>query len=427
MTRPGRHGEGLSREQGEPHHPGKFKPVGWEWQSGDPRVEDAAVVVVQVPKVRSPLSVVVSVGQGRQEEQGGDGPRGCDDGGHDPHATPTVSTTQHAATNTREEQGSEAGAGRVPDDVAQSGVATGQGELGDLDAEGKACAGEKSGGDTTASRGQGGAEGKEQEHVQHSVRRSGLTADDAELKPSERLAAGAGERCEQDHGDGQEQREVRAAHFHDATFRPRIDAAARRGFLSTMLSSQRSSFRRPGILRRGVRRVLRAFDVVLQPMRRAAAQRRLSRLEKPTSVQFICHGNVCRSPYAEYAFRRAMGEGVEVSSAGFIGPGRPSPTEALSAASRLGIDLGPHRSKLMNTGTLRDTSVLVVMDAAQRSAVASLAGRRRRDVVILGDLDPARVTRRAIQDPWGQREDVFDEVYARIDRCVAELAAILKR
>lgn len=144
-------------------------------------------------------------------------------------------------------------------------------------------------------------------------------------------------------------------------------------------------------------------------------------------MQFICHGNVCRSPYAEYAFRRAMGDAVKASSAGFIGPDRPSPEEGVRAASRLGIDLKPHRSQLMNTGTLRNTSVLVVMDAMQRRAVAALAGRPRHDVVILGDLDPRRITRRGIRDPWGQPEEVFDEVYVRIDRCVAELARLLKR
>ena len=40
----------------------------------------------------------------------------------------------------------------------------------------------------------------------------------------------------------------------------------------------------------------------------------------------------------------------------------------------------------------------------------------------LGDLDPAPVTSRAIEDPVDQGPAVCDRAYARIERCVAELA-----
>ena len=55
--------------------------------------------------------------------------------------------------------------------------------------------------------------------------------------------------------------------------------------------------------------------------------------------------------------------------------------------------------------------------------------RRFRDsasrVLILGDLDPLAPPTRTIIDPWGQPPDVFDESYARITRCVDELARLL--
>lgn len=145
---------------------------------------------------------------------------------------------------------------------------------------------------------------------------------------------------------------------------------------------------------------------------------------------FICHGNICRSPYAEVALRRPgllRDHNIGVRSAGFIGPGRPSPAEALVVAERRGLDLVAHESRLMDLGELRSTDLLVVMDTRQQREVAAMANRARADVLLLGDLDPRPIRRRTIRDPWGQDELAFEEVYARIDRCVAELARELNR
>ena len=113
-------------------------------------------------------------------------------------------------------------------------------------------------------------------------------------------------------------------------------------------------------------------------------------------------------------------------SAGFVGPGRRSPPEARAVAARRGVDLEGHRSRLMNTAELR-TSLVVVMDARQQEAVAAMASRRREEILVLGDLDPAPPWRRGIRDPWGQPEPVFEEVYERIDRCLEELARLLNQ
>lgn len=145
---------------------------------------------------------------------------------------------------------------------------------------------------------------------------------------------------------------------------------------------------------------------------------------------FICHGNICRSPYAEEALRRTellRERDMLVRSAGFVGPGRPTPAEGLAVATRRGLDLTAHESRLMEVGELRSTDLLVVMDTRQRREVAARADRPRREVLVLGDLDPRPIRRRAIRDPWSQDEDVFDAVYERIDRCVAELARELNR
>jgi protein-tyrosine-phosphatase len=118
---------------------------------------------------------------------------------------------------------------------------------------------------------------------------------------------------------------------------------------------------------------------------------------------------------------------TEVTSAGFIGPDRPSPPNALAAAEARGVDLGGHRSRLMEPEELRSTDLVVVMDPRQKREIVSRSGRSGDRILVLGDLDPGRITRRSILDPWGRDLDVFDAVYGRIDRCVHELARELNR
>lgn len=141
------------------------------------------------------------------------------------------------------------------------------------------------------------------------------------------------------------------------------------------------------------------------------------------SVLFVCYGNICRSPYAAAAYARLAGEAggaVRVTSAGFIGPGRPSPPEAQTVAARRGLDLAAQRSRLITEPLVRDHDLIVVMERAQAAALARTFGRDR-GVLVLGDLDPEPIDTRTILDPYGRTEDEFEAVYARIDRCVRSL------
>ena len=177
----------------------------------------------------------------------------------------------------------------------------------------------------------------------------------------------------------------------------------------------------------------RAPDRLLHPKRRRDAARRLSALPTPRTVMFVCHGNICRSPFAGAAFSRAIaasrGPGgavpIVVSTAGFIGPGRGSPPEALAAASRFGIDLAPHRSRLVTAPDIRQADLVVVMSVDQARGINARVGAERKPVLVLGDLDPLAIDERTILDPWGKGAAAFEQSYARVERCVAELARLI--
>src|SRR6266480_5816007 len=70
-------------------------------------------------------------------------------------------------------------------------------------------------------------------------------------------------------------------------------------------------------------------DRLLHARRRREARGRLAG-RRPASVLVICHGNICRSPFAAALLARELApHGIPVTSAGFIGAGRPAPPEAL--------------------------------------------------------------------------------------------------
>jgi protein-tyrosine-phosphatase len=182
-----------------------------------------------------------------------------------------------------------------------------------------------------------------------------------------------------------------------------------------------------------VKRLLRAVrhapDRLVHPFRRRRAVSLLQRYGIPESVLFVCHGNICRSPYAAVAFMHRLPaeirERVQVASAGFVGPERPSPSEALTVAAERGLDLGEHRSQLLTLDSVLNTHLIVVMEPVQQSVICGGYGRHAHHVLVLGDLDPEPIETRTILDPFSRGRDSFELSYSRIDRCLVELVRAL--
>jgi protein-tyrosine phosphatase len=177
-------------------------------------------------------------------------------------------------------------------------------------------------------------------------------------------------------------------------------------------------------------RALSAFGTRhLHPLRRARALRALGAVSPVRSVLFVCQGNVCRSPFAAVVLAQKLREAgftaIEVHSTGFVGIRRAPPSAALSAAARLGYDMSAHRASFIKRPMVDDASVVVVMQASQKAAIARRFHKTRSRVIVLGDLDPVPCGKRTIRDPIGRADAVFQETFDRIERCVAELARVL--
>lgn len=192
--------------------------------------------------------------------------------------------------------------------------------------------------------------------------------------------------------------------------------------------------RAPGALRRLRRLVGKGRHVparVLHPLRRRAAVELLRTGPPPRSVLTICTGNIYRSPYAAVLLQalleeRGLGERIEVSSAGFVGPDRPSPDDAQARAASRGLDLSTHRSRVLTQQLVAEADLLVVMDPEhERLLRQRFTLRPEQKVVLLGDLDPQPIPTRAILDPWRGQADELVQSYDRIDRSVGKLVEAL--
>lgn len=179
------------------------------------------------------------------------------------------------------------------------------------------------------------------------------------------------------------------------------------------------------LARMGVRIARRSRDAFFHPLHRARALQLIRRLDPIDSVLFVCHGNICRSPYAEHAFRTLLRDlPMTADSAGFIGPDRAADPQGIAMAARRGISLGSHRSKLVSRDNVNTAGLVVVMNRDQRSDIKREFGRSV-PVILLGDLDPLPIDSRTIQDPYKKSPGVFVDVFNRMDRCLEVLVAAI--
>jgi protein-tyrosine-phosphatase len=188
-------------------------------------------------------------------------------------------------------------------------------------------------------------------------------------------------------------------------------------------SLARRSYRRV----RGLLVALRdGYDRNRHPRRRESEIARLRSLESPGSVLFVCLGNVCRSPYAEWSMRKSLGDSdIRIASAGFIGPDRNPPDVAIEAALENGVDHAESNSQLVTGRLLADVDVVFLFQGSHAQRLRKAAGTASPAIFQLGEFDPLWDGKRIIVDPWGKPLDEFRCTFSRIDRCLAEVRSVL--
>src|SRR5262249_35813369 len=107
--------------------------------------------------------------------------------------------------------------------------------------------------------------------------------------------------------------------------------------------------------------------------------------------------------------------------------GRGSPAAAIQAGLRRGVDLRLHRSQLVTPALAAGADLVLVMDGRQRAVLRFEYGVPDGNLVVLGDLDPVPIPAPALPGPYDRPAADYERSYARIERCVAALLALLSR
>ncbi|MCX7515045.1 low molecular weight protein-tyrosine-phosphatase [Frateuria sp. STR12] len=134
------------------------------------------------------------------------------------------------------------------------------------------------------------------------------------------------------------------------------------------------------------------------------------------SILVVCLGNICRSPVAEFLFRRELGErGIRVGSAG-LGAlvGHPMDENAAALLEDGGIDASGHRARQLEASMLREADLILAMERRHLNSVVRLAPEASGKVFLFDKWHAGG----DVPDPYRRSRRVFEQVHDSIKRGV---------
>ena len=150
-------------------------------------------------------------------------------------------------------------------------------------------------------------------------------------------------------------------------------------------------------------------------------------------ILFVCHGNVCRSPMAEFimkdlADKAGVGEKLRIESAAvsseeiWNGRGNPVYGPARRKMEEHGLNCGGKRARQIAREDYERFDLIIAMDRRNREGIRRICGREDKTSLLLDYTGRSR----DIPDPW--YTDDFDSAWADIEEgCEALLAFLLPR
>ena len=133
------------------------------------------------------------------------------------------------------------------------------------------------------------------------------------------------------------------------------------------------------------------------------------------NLLFVCTGNICRSPVAEFVVRSELakaGLDIAVASAG-TGPwhvGKPADPRTLSSAAAHGYDLSAHRARRVQAGDFASHDLLLAMDRQNLEALQASCPHEYAARVMLFLPFAGIVTAEEVPDPYYGGPDDFERV-----------------
>jgi protein-tyrosine phosphatase len=134
---------------------------------------------------------------------------------------------------------------------------------------------------------------------------------------------------------------------------------------------------------------------------------------------FVCHGNICRSAFADAA---ARDQGLRVASFGLsTDAGQHAHAPAVAVAAELGVDLSAHRTMRVEDYVPDSGDLLLAMETRQLRRLGIDARLRAVPRTLIGLYASPVVPH--LHDPFGLDQDYMRTCLKRIGSAVATLGA----
>ncbi|MFO8232918.1 MAG: low molecular weight protein-tyrosine-phosphatase [Longimonas sp.] len=147
-------------------------------------------------------------------------------------------------------------------------------------------------------------------------------------------------------------------------------------------------------------------------------------MDTPIRIQFVCLGNICRSPLAEGVFRekveaRGLADAFEIDSSG-TGDwhvGSKADGRMRATARKHGLSIEDHRASQFQPADLEAYDHIFVMDKSNLNDVLFLDDNDQYSgkVRLFRELDPEPGNYQ-VPDPYHGGEEGFERVYNIVDR-----------
>ncbi len=133
---------------------------------------------------------------------------------------------------------------------------------------------------------------------------------------------------------------------------------------------------------------------------------------------FVCKGNICRSAYAEAV---ARSQDIDSISCGIdTQHDLPANNAAIRAAEAKSIDLKKHKTTPIQSLTIRESDLLIVMEPWQAEYIGRELGEDYKCSLLGLWVQPVSPY---IHDPYGSSEEYFDRCFNYIEKSVHEITS----
>lgn len=149
------------------------------------------------------------------------------------------------------------------------------------------------------------------------------------------------------------------------------------------------------------------------------------KLSDLNTILFVCKGNICRSPFAQYYAKKKLPKSIDILSSGYYSEtGRKCPMKAIKAAKEFDINLENHLSTQVTKELIQDVQIIYVFDEENKHVLDILFPYAKNKIFLLGAL--FEIFPKIISDPYGKRYSQYRKTYQLISNSIDRLNKIME-